>query len=92
MIIYKYIIPVETQHCVLAIPEGATILHVESVNDQVCMWMCVDPNAPLVDRGIGVMTTGAELPDTVAKGTFIGTAVTLSGRVVYHLFDLGPMV
>lgn len=87
--IYKYVLDIDDEQT-LTIPAGGTILHIESVNDSVCMWVRVNDSSPLVPRRFAILGTGHTIPkDVLLKGKFIGTAVTVNGRLVWHVFDLG---
>lgn len=85
--IYKYTLD-EGQH-LITMPKGATILHVESVNDVVRMWVMVQPTGESEKRRIATVMTGYNLLPEEAEGDYIGTAVCLNGRMVWHVFDLG---
>lgn len=88
-IIYKYTLPGEQGAFDLKMPEGATVLHVASVNDVVCLWIRVKPDAPIVARTFAVVGTGESMEKAAALGAHIGTAVTLNGQLTWHVFDLG---
>lgn len=88
-IIYKYVLPGEQGVVDLNMPEGATVLYVASVNDVVCLWARVKPDAPIVAHTFAVVGTGAPMEQAAALGSHVGTAVTLNGRATWHVFDLG---
>ncbi len=88
-IIYKYTLDFEVTANIVPMPKGATILHVQAVNDQICVWARVKPDAPSVKRKLAVIGTGNPMPPSVAPGQHVGSAVLLGGRLVAHIFDLG---
>lgn len=89
--IYKYTLDVTQPVNRVQMPKGAKILHVASVNDQVCVWARVIPTAPLVDRSLSMVDTGEPLLADHKTSRYIGTAVLVSGQLVVHVFDLGEV-
>lgn len=88
-VIYKYGLP-GTQGVVrISMPEGATILKVASVNDVVCLWARVKPDQRIVKRKLALVGTGESMEPDAALGIYVGSAITLNGRLVWHVFDLG---
>lgn len=85
--IYKY--DLEEGHHVIIMPKGAVILHVESVNDVVRMWVQVQAAGESEKRRISMVMTGHNLEPEELQGKYIGTAVCVNGRLVWHVFDLG---
>jgi hypothetical protein len=73
--------------CIIEIPAGAQILSVGVQNNDVFMWVMVDPSAPTSRRKINVYGTGTQLPEN--PGVFIGTVMLYSGNFVGHVFDAG---
>jgi hypothetical protein len=90
-VIYKYVLPSERKVVELDMPEGAAILHVDSVNDAVTLWARVKPNMPLVKRRISVIGQGEDFDVPTALGLFVGVAVTLNGTAPWFVFDLGTV-
>lgn len=88
-IIYKYTLPGQQGAFDLNMPEGALVLHVASVNDVVCLWARVKPDATIVTRTFAVVGTGEAMEKASALGSHVGTAVTLNGQLTWHVFDLG---
>jgi hypothetical protein len=88
-VIYKYVLPSERKVVKLDMPEGATILHVASVNDSVILWARVKPSMPIVKRRISVIGQGADFDVDTALGLFVGVAVTMNGLAPWFVFDLG---
>ncbi len=85
--IYKY--DLEEGQNLISMPKGAIILHVESVNDVPRMWVQVQAGGAIENRRIAMVMTGHNLDPEELQGKYIGTAVCLNGREVWHVFDLG---
>lgn len=81
-VIYKYNIPVDDQwHDLALIGE---ILHVAAPDvDSVKIWAMHNPNS-LLTRTFRVFGTGHPIP---WNGIYRGTALTPSGRLVWHLIE-----
>ena len=93
-VIYKYTLPSNQGFVELDMPEGATILHVDSVNDTVVLWARVKPSTPsrpLVKRRLSVIGPGEPFDVDTALGLFVGVAVTLNGLAPWFVFDLGTV-
>jgi hypothetical protein len=88
-IIYRYDLDILAAPNVIPMPEGATILHVDNVNDQLAVWARVKPDARIVQRRLAVVGTGDAMAPESALGQHVGSAVLVGGRVVAHVFDLG---
>lgn len=83
MRIYKYPLDiVDVQY--VAIPETARMLDVQAQGDQLCMWALVDPDSPLKSRTVRVYGTGHDVSDPHAY--YAGTAQTMGGQLVWHVF------
>lgn len=84
--IYKYTLETESGGQFLTMPTGAKILHVQSVNDQICVWVKVKASAKeSVSRVFYVVATG-EVVNLPSSAKFVGTAVTMGGRLACHVF------
>lgn len=81
--IFKYVLET-TDRQLVEMPIGCTILHVASVNDQICLWVRVNPEARKVVRIFYVFPTGREFD--IDRATYVGTAV---GHAVWHVYDAG---
>lgn len=86
--VWKYPIPVQDE-VVLSVPEGAHPLSVQVQNGELCVWMFVSSDRPLVKRVLRVAGTGHALSSEVRPGKFIGTVQLAAGMLVFHVFDLG---
>jgi hypothetical protein len=80
--IWKYLL--ESHHASIEMPQGARILTVQMQGDTVCLWACVDPNAPQVARRFVALPTGAYAED-ISQQSYLGT-VQRSGYV-WHVFE-----
>lgn len=89
MIIWKFPI---TDHSYQSVemPKGAITLHVawasHGTRDGWCLWALVNPEAPLVPRGISCLYTG-EGPD---YDTSHISTIAHSNGLVYHFFEHLP--
>lgn len=69
----------------VAMPAGATIVHVDTQHDRWCVWAEVDPDAPTVVRRFHVAGTGQPIPPSARH---VGTALTSSGFLVWHVYEI----
>lgn len=78
----------------LAMPEGATILHVGEQRGRIFIWVHCDPTKPVVLRRFLTVATGRVAPP-LPDGTFgikpglcshVGTVVMSNGEV-WHIFE-----
>lgn len=103
--IWKFQIGFDQQSGVM-MPRGAEILKVDASDydrnhsrvghirvglPNAYVWAIVDSEAPEVLRKIDVHGTGYELSDSLGKHNYIGSVQILSGRLVYHFFDMGEV-
>lgn len=70
-------------------PASPIPLSVAVVNGVLCVYARVDPAAPKRPRLFRIAGTGHPL-DLPAVATYVGTGVLEGGRLVLHVFDLGP--
>lgn len=83
--VWKYSLPCAGVNRLL-LPTGAQVLHVASQNDDLCLWVQVDPERSVVWRTFHVVGTGHDLPsDAVLR--FVGTAMLFAGSLVLHVFE-----
>lgn len=88
MKIFKYPLMPEDRQALL-IPKGATLLSVAPdvhMDDNLCLWALVDPDARPETRTIRIHGTGHEVPKP-ENLRFIGTAVMRSISLVWHVFE-----
>lgn len=69
----------------ITIPEGAELLTVAGQDDNICLWVRVDPTAPQVPRVFFVVGTGFPIPGDA--GEYIGSALVRNGMFVFHVFE-----
>lgn len=67
-------------------PADARVLKVMGQYESIQMWVLLDPNAPKVRRRFQVFGTGFEIPPNI--GPYVDSFMELSGRLVWHLFEL----
>ena len=83
--IYKYVLkPIEMQD--IELPIDAEILTVQNQDEEVCMWVKLDPDEPKVHRTFAVFGTGWRI---VSNATFeyVGTVQLWRENLVYHVFE-----
>ena len=90
-LIYKYELPGQLGVYELEMPQGAVVLHVASVNDVVCLWATVEPGRLSEQRTFVIAGTGQPMEQAAALGEHVGTAITLNGKLVWHVFDVGVL-
>ena len=75
-------------------PQGSRILSLQEqeVNDELCMWALVDPEAPMVQRHFVIVGTGHvfdSVPENnLSADNFVGTFQILKGALVFHVFEV----
>jgi hypothetical protein len=69
----------------ITLPEGAELLTVGGQDNNICLWVRVDPAAPRVPRMFFVVGTGFPIPDDADK--YIGSAMIRNGMYVFHVFE-----
>jgi hypothetical protein len=67
-------------------PQGATVLTVQSQGGVLCLWAEVDPNAPPVDRYFRIVGTGHRFDREGLR--YVGTGQ--SGLFVWHVYEFDP--
>jgi hypothetical protein len=81
MTIYKFQFPINDEFT-LAMPDGATILHLELQGLFPCIWALVDECAESVPRQFRVFGTGWPVSGV---GAHVGSFV--QGPFVWHVFE-----
>lgn len=85
MTIWKYVLGI-TDHQKVALPKGAQVLSCGIQRDVLCIWVLVDPDVQLEDRGFYIHGTGHFVnPELI--GEFVGTFFLAEGSLVFHLFE-----
>lgn len=85
MHVYKYQLQ-DTLQQTVNLSVGAKILSVHEQYGSLCLWALVDADLPTSPRVIEIYGTGHVVP--AGKREFIGTVVTMGGRLVWHVFEL----
>ena len=83
--IYKYTLNIEDTQ-VVALPPDATLLSVGEQNGQLQLWAMLDSTAAVITRHIRIFGTGHPVNEDT-KLSFIGTVITMDGRLVWHVFE-----
>ena len=83
MTIWKYPIEVTAKQ-LIAMPEGAKILTVQTQDGRPCLWALVDPERELKCRLVHTVGTGQEVP--LGARHYVGTYQLRGGLLVYHVF------
>lgn len=74
----------------IEMPQGATLLAVQTQVGDPQLWALVNPDAPRVTRAFRVVGTGHYHPDE-RFGDYVGTYQLLNGGLVFHVFDMGEV-
>lgn len=73
---------------ILALPQGAQILHVAEQHGSMQLWALVNPEqAQTEDRVIRVAGTGHPIDDRRGRLVFINTFMMRGGALVFHAFE-----
>ena len=86
-VIYKYEVPFPEG--VVKLPREARILSVQVQQGRLCMWVEVQPEAPLVDHYFMSVGTGVALEPLVQSGARLKYITTWqAGPFVWHLHEV----
>jgi len=66
------------------VPEGANFRHLDEQYGTVVIWGDGDPDRPLEARKIVIIGTGRPVP---GGGLYLGTVLTSSGTLVWHVYE-----
>lgn len=88
MTIWKYPLEITDEQSVM-LPEGSDILSAQVQGGTLCLWVKVNPKAPLSRRTIRIFGTGHPVPDEPL--VFIDTVQMAGGALVWHVFELEPL-
>jgi hypothetical protein len=87
MRIYKYPFGFQVRKPIV-MPKGATILSVQTQNNEPVLWALVDPEAEDVVRVFRIVLTGEELSnEEAATLKYVDTFLLSSGHFVGHVFE-----
>lgn len=84
MTIWKYVLDKPVMD--IEMPQGATILTVQTQHGKPCLWALVDENRPRSIRTFVSVGTGHEFPKALAHHYYIGT-FQIEGTLVFHVFE-----
>lgn len=74
----------------IPMPGGASLLSVQIQRSEPMLWALVTADAPNVLRRLRIVGTGHPCDD-VSAGQYVATFQSLSGLLVFHVFDLGTV-
>ena len=83
--IYKYTLDIDDTQ-VISLPHDATLLSVGEQNGHLQLWAELDPTAAVINRRIRIFGTGHPVDEDIEL-RFIGTVITMDGRLVWHVFE-----
>jgi len=84
--IFKYPLTV-TDHQVISMPQGATILTVQTQREIPCIWAEVDPEEVRVTmRRFRIYGTGHDMPDRKDFPHYVGTFQIRGHDLVFHVY------
>lgn len=89
--VWKYELSLADGVQVLSMPVGSTIVKVDTqvleadATNEIQLWAEVNTSAPTEMRGFIVVGTGHPVQ---APSTYIGTALTYSKKLVFHVFEI----
>lgn len=69
----------------IALPKGATILHVAKQGANGCIWAEINPKAPLIAYTLHIYPTGQSI-DTKRKLKYLGTIFHSNMTFVWHIY------
>ena len=78
--IYKYLL---SPSQIVPLPEGAKVLDISWVDENIFLWAEVDPEAPIVDRIFVPVITGSSPPK---DGVYVRSAISES--LVFHFYEV----
>lgn len=82
--IWKYVVEPENEQ-IIGMPCGAQPLHAAMQHGEICLWMFVRHNNPLVPRVVQVRGTGRN-EDGVDPKDHVGSVLMRDGYLVLHIF------
>ena len=84
--IWKFQVPIKDGIIKILMPKNAEIVHVESQDNQPCLWVLVDSENLQEIRQFRVYGTGHAL---IFGDTYVGTvAIQTCFRLVWHIFEI----
>lgn len=89
MKIFKYELKVEDS-CNISMPNGATILSLQVIDEKPYIYACVDESSKTIERTFLTFGTGHTLPfdNMIYSGMeYLGTYQLQGGALVFHVFE-----
>ena len=88
--ILKYELNKNVYKQLVSMPLDAEILHVDSHNEKLCVWVLATPCNKLVNRQFTIYMTGECMNNTrLIKEDYIGTVIFAKANYVVHVFEMG---
>lgn len=89
MKIFKYPVPL-LNNFIIELPIYSKILHFDTQNNEMFIWVAVEENNPVIDRHFYLIGTGQDFDFRVNSDVerfYIGTVQLNNGKFVWHLFE-----
>lgn len=83
--VYKYELQLNCTNQIW-MPTNGQIIHVAEQHNYLMMWVYVDQITPHSTRYFRVWGTGFMMPEDY-DGVHVGTALTVDGNLVWHVFE-----
>ena len=81
--------PVAMGDFTLQMHAGAAVVSVAMQGGKPQLWALSDRDAPVVEHSFVTIETGKELPEEIGDRLFVGTFLSPSEKLSFHLFDVG---
>jgi|21_taG_2_1085346.scaffolds.fasta_scaffold22647_3 hypothetical protein len=89
--VWKYPLQV-TDEQIIEVPVGAEPLKAEMQNDELCLWMLVNPEVSTVKKKVHVHGTGHPVSDFVTRSDYVDSFMLHDGALVFHVFVTGESI
>ena len=83
--IYKYVL--KPFHLTHEIPGGGIIRYVAEQNDNICLWIEVEPDAKVETRRFVVFGTGHEIWYDQCQMNYVGTVKMKYDDLIFHVYE-----
>jgi len=89
-VIYKYEVEQRGlfEICELNVPIGSNMIHMDVQNDQICAWLEVNPDAPIVPFHFFITGTGIPFPESLEEIKYEHMNSFIMGRFVWHVYQV----
>ena len=81
--------PVGIHQFAIQMHAGAAVVSVGMQEGKPYLWALSDKTAPLVEHRVVTLQTGEDAPEEIGDCLFVGTFQSPSGKLSFHLFDVG---